>query len=116
MSEEQKQAQQTEQEQPERNLRDQVLDIIRTCYDPEIPVNIFDLGLIYEVKVDEGYVFVLMTVTAPNCPAIEMLPQEVKDKVEHLPEVEECTVEITFDPPWDKEMMSDVAKLQLGFM
>lgn len=101
----------------EVSVRDQVMDVLRTCYDPEIPVDVYELGLIYDIQVKENnHVHVLMTVTAPNCPAIETLPAEIKDKIERIHDVSECDIEITFDPPWDKDMMSDVARLQLGFM
>ena len=96
-------------------LTDKAIEQIKTCYDPEIPVNIYELGLIYEVK-DEpaGEIKVLMTVTSPNCPAIESLPAEIEEKIKAIEGVNEVKIEITFDPPWDKEMMSEEAKLELG--
>src|SRR5436190_22954638 len=98
-----------------RPLIDRVKDVIRTCYDPEIPVNILELGLIYEIKVDEGNdVLVRMTLTSPACPVAETLPVEVENKIKEIPDVNSAKVEITFDPPWDKEMMSEEAKLELG--
>src|ERR1017187_4768805 len=91
-------------------------DVLKTCYDPEIPVNIVELGLIYEVKVSEGNdVHVKMTLTSPACPVAESLPPEVENKIRQLPDVNDAKGEITFDPPWDKEMMSEEAKLELGF-
>jgi FeS assembly SUF system protein len=97
-------------------LEQRVYDVLKTCYDPEIPVNIVELGLIYEVKVSEGNdVHVKMTLTSPACPVAESLPPEVENKIRQLPDVNEAKVEITFDPPWDKEMMSEEAKLELGF-
>ena len=98
-------------------LRDKVIEQIQTVYDPEIPVNIYELGLIYEVKIlDEGKAHVLMTLTAPACPAAEILPEEVKQKSLEVEGIEEVEVELTFDPPWSKEMMSEEALLELGFM
>lgn len=94
-----------------------IIEQIKTIYDPEIPVNIYELGLIYEVKVqEEGKVHVLMTLTAPACPAAEILPAEVKEKSLTVEGVEEVEVEITFEPPWSKDMMSEEAMLELGFM
>lgn len=104
-------------EKQELSILDQIDAVLRTCYDPEIPVNIVDLGLIYETKVDDDMnVYVKMTVTAPNCPAIEFLPNEVVQKIEHIDEVKSVHVEMTFEPPWDQTMMSDAARLELGFM
>jgi FeS assembly SUF system protein len=96
-------------------LRPLVLDAISTIYDPEIPVNIKELGLIYDVLVDkDSRVGVRMTLTAPACPAAQILPVEVKNKVAAVPGVTESRVEIVWEPPWDKDRMSDAAKLQLG--
>lgn len=99
-------------------IKDKVIEQIKTVYDPEIPVNIFELGLIYEVNVQEenGYVHVLMTLTAPACPAAEILPEEVTEKVGQVEGVTEAKVEITFEPAWNMEMMSDEAKLELGML
>ncbi|MEZ4847544.1 MAG: SUF system Fe-S cluster assembly protein [Bacteroidia bacterium] len=97
--------------------KNNIIEVIKTIYDPEIPVNIYELGLIYEVTVgDEGQVHVLMTLTAPACPAAEFIPEEVKEKAKSVDGVDEVEVEITFDPPWSKEMMSEEAMLELGFM
>lgn len=94
-----------------------VIDQIKTVYDPEIPVNIYELGLIYEVNVAEsGKVDVVMTLTAPACPAAEILPAEVKEKALEVEGVNDAEVEVVFDPPWSKEMMSEEAMLELGFM
>ena len=96
-------------------LEERVVDVLKTCYDPEIPVNIYDLGLIYEVKVKEGNdVYVKMTLTSPACPVAETLPPEVENKIKEIVDVNNAKVEITFDPPWDKDMMSEEAKLELG--
>jgi FeS assembly SUF system protein len=95
----------------------QVIDALETVFDPEIPVNIYELGLIYDVKVsDDGAVLVTMTLTAPSCPAAQTLPVEVEQKVRAIPGVTDSKVEITFDPPWSMEKMSDAARLHLGFM
>ncbi|MBL7913548.1 MAG: hypothetical protein BWY67_01490 [Bacteroidetes bacterium ADurb.Bin397] len=98
-----------------KTLEERVVDVLKTCFDPEIPVNIYDLGLIYEIKVDEGNdVKVKMTLTSPACPVAETLPPEVEQKIREIPDVNKATVTITFDPPWDKEMMSEEARLELG--
>ncbi len=98
-----------------KSLEERIKDVIKTCYDPEIPVNIWELGLIYEIKVDAGNdVLVRMTLTSPACPVAETLPVEVENKIKEIPDVNSAKVEITFDPPWDKEMMSEEAKLELG--
>lgn len=94
-----------------------IVGVLKSIYDPEIPVNIFDLGLIYEINVDEEKVaHVTMTLTAPNCPMAEMLVEEVKYKVAGTSGVKECDLVLTFDPPWNKDMMTDEAKLDLGFL
>ena len=99
------------------SLHDKVVAALRQVYDPEIPVNIYDLGLIYEVDVDENQkVFVQMTLTSPACPVAEQLPGEVRGAVERVPEVTASEVDLTFEPPWSMEMMSEEAKLMLGFM
>ncbi len=98
-----------------KSLEERIKDVIKTCYDPEIPVNIWELGLIYEIKVDDGNdVLVRMTLTSPACPVAETLPVEVENKIKEIPDVNSAKVEITFDPPWDKEMMSEEARLELG--
>ena len=98
-------------------LRDQVEGVLRTVYDPEIPVNIFDLGLVYEIKIgDRGEVQITMTLTAPACPAAGEIIHDVQQKVEGVEGVVDCHVQLTFDPPWTKDMMSEEAKLELGFL
>lgn len=93
-----------------------VIEILKTIYDPEIPVNIYELGLIYEVDFyEENEVKVTMTLTAPNCPMADQILEEVNDKVKSLPCVDDVTVILTFEPTWDKDMMSEEAKLELGF-
>ena len=99
------------------DLEDRIVSMMKTIYDPEIPVDIFELGLIYEVKIEEdGQVFIDMTLTSPNCPVAESLPKEVEDKVASVEGVTSAKVNIVFDPPWDKDMMSEEAKLELGFL
>jgi FeS assembly SUF system protein len=97
-------------------IRDQVIEVLKGIYDPEIPVNIHEIGLIYEVNVDDdANVHVLMTLTSPMCPVAESLPPEVEEKVAAVEGVASAEVEVTWDPPWDPEMMSEAAKLELGF-
>ncbi len=96
-------------------LEAQIIEGIRTCFDPEIPVNIYDLGLIYSVKVDpQGAAEIQMTLTSPNCPSAAFLPEEVRTKAEEVPGVTSVMVDLVFDPPWEPSRMSEVAKLQLG--
>ncbi len=100
-----------------RALEEKVIDTIRTIYDPEIPVDIYELGLIYEVAVDDdANVEVIMTLTSPSCPVAESMPAEVQEKCGSVEGVTKATVELVFDPPWDKDMMSEAALLELGFM
>ena len=94
-----------------------IIDVIKTVYDPEIPVDVYELGLIYDIKIgDDGKADILMTLTTPNCPSAESLPLEVEEKVAGIADISECKVEITFDPPWEKDMMSEEAQLELGFL
>tara|TARA_Y100001970_G_C14101787_1_gene785871 strand:- start:617 stop:916 length:300 start_codon:yes stop_codon:yes gene_type:complete len=96
-------------------LKEKIIAEIKKIYDPEIPVNIYELGLIYDVKVEnESSVKVKMTLTTPNCPVAESLPKEVKDSIMNLPEVKDVDLELVWDPPWDKSMMSEAAKLELN--
>ena len=98
-------------------LEEEIVKQIKTIFDPEIPVDIYELGLIYEISINEDFeVVVTMTLTTPNCPSAEELPKEVEDKVGAIEEVKKCDVVITFDPPWDKDMMSVEAQLELGFL
>ena len=100
-----------------QELGEKIVSVLKSIYDPEIPVDIYQLGLIYDVKVStERDVHILMTLTSPNCPVAESLPQEVKEKSRALDSVNDVEVEITFDPPWDKSMMSEEAKLELGML
>ena len=99
------------------DLELQIIEALRTCYDPEIPVNIYDLGLIYEVKVKpSGSARVLMTLTSPHCPAAAELSAEVETRVLDVPGVTDAQVEVVWDPPWEPSKMSEAAKLQLGFL
>jgi FeS assembly SUF system protein len=96
-------------------LQDKIIEALRTCYDPEIPVNIYELGLIYEVNVESsGEVNIRMTLTTPNCPAAASLPLEVEGKVKALPQVTGVKLEIVWEPPWDPSKMTEAARLQLG--
>ena len=98
-------------------LGEKIVKVLKSIYDPEIPVDIYELGLIYDVFVNEdNHVKVLMTLTTPNCPVAETLPLEVEDKVRSIGEVAEAKVELTFDPPWTRDLMSEEAKLELGFL
>ena len=98
-------------------LGEKIVTVLKTIYDPEIPVDIYELGLIYDVFVnDENNAKILMTLTSPNCPVAESLPVEIEDKVKSLKEINNAEVEITFDPTWTQEMMSDEAKLELGML
>ena len=100
-----------------QSLGEQAVDVLRTIFDPEIPVDIYELGLIYDVQVSEdAEIHILMTLTSPNCPVAETLPVEVQEKVRSLPDAKEVEVEITFDPPWTKDMMSEAARLELGML
>jgi len=100
-----------------QELGEKVVNVLKTIFDPEIPVDIYELGLIYDVFVNEDRdVKILMTLTTPNCPVAETLPVEVEEKVKSLNEVNDAEVEITFDPPWTQDLMSDEAKLELGFL
>ena len=96
-------------------LHDKVVEALRTCYDPEIPVNIYELGLVYEVRVEPtAEVYVKMTLTSPNCPVAGSLPVEVKEKIRALPDVNEAKVDVVWEPMWDPSKMSEAARLQLG--
>ena len=98
-------------------IGDKIVNVLKTIYDPEIPVDIYELGLIYDVFVSEdNNAKILMTLTSPNCPVAESLPVEIEDKVKTLEEIKNCEVEITFDPTWTQDMMSEEAKLELGML
>jgi FeS assembly SUF system protein len=98
-------------------LVDAIQETLKTIYDPEIPVNLWELGLIYEVRVDDDFnAYILMTLTTPNCPVAESLPTEVKEKIQGIRGINEVNLELTFEPPWDSEMLSEEAKLELGML
>jgi FeS assembly SUF system protein len=100
-----------------KKLEDDIIEMLKTVFDPEIPVDIYELGLIYEINIrDDANIEILMTLTSPNCPVAESLPQEVEDKVAKVDGVNNAAVTITFEPPWDQEMMSEEAKLELGML
>ena len=100
-----------------KELEDKIVVVLKNIFDPEIPVNIYELGLVYEVKVEEdGKVYILMTLTTPNCPVAESLPEQVKEEVGFLTGVTSVELEITFEPPWDQDMMTEEAKLELGLL
>ncbi len=101
----------------QEQLKESIIEVLRTVFDPEIPVNIYDLGLIYEINVFPTFeVEIVMTLTSPNCPAAGTLPGEVEEKAKAVSGVKDVTLELVFDPAWNQEMMSEEAKLELGFM
>jgi len=98
-------------------IETRIVDVLKSVFDPEIPVNIYDLGLIYEISLDDEHIaHITMTLTAPNCPMAEELIEEVKYKVTGTRGVKDCNLKLTFKPPWDKSMLSEAAKLELGFL
>ena len=97
-------------------LKDEIIEVLKTVYDPEIPVDVYELGLIYAIDIDdEGNVKIMMTLTAPNCPVAESLPTEVKTKAETVEDVKSAEIQLVWEPPWNRQMMSEEAKLTLGF-
>lgn len=117
MSEEKTNIEKSVETPQESNLRDQVVDAIKMVYDPEIPVDVFELGLIYEVNVyPVNNVYILMTLTSPACPSAEAIPAEIEQKVREVEGINEVQVEVTFDPPYSTDLMSEAAKLELGFL
>ncbi len=104
-------------EQSEEELKEKVIEAIKRVYDPEIPVDVYELGLIYDVKIFPiNNVYVLMTLTSPSCPSAESIPVEMETEIRAVEGVNDVSIELTFDPPYSTEMMSEVAKLELGFM
>jgi FeS assembly SUF system protein len=100
-----------------KKLEEKIINVLKAIFDPEIPVDVYELGLIYEIKIDDDMnVAIEMTLTSPNCPVAESMPKEVEDKVGEVHGVESSKVNIVFDPPWDKDMMSEEAKLDLGMI
>jgi FeS assembly SUF system protein len=101
----------------ELELKEEVIKAIKEVYDPEIPVNVYELGLIYDVKIfPVNNVYVLMTLTSPSCPSAEAIPVEIEQKIKEIEGISDVSIELTFDPPYSQDMMSEVAKLELGFM
>jgi FeS assembly SUF system protein len=99
------------------SLEAEIVNILKNVYDPEIPVNIYDLGLIYDIDTDDDHhVEITMTLTAPNCPVADILPNEIKEKVSAIPGVKSAEINLVFDPPWDQSMMSEEALLELGML
>ena len=96
------------------DIKNKIIDEIKKIYDPEIPVNIYELGLIYDIKIDNRKAQIKMTLTTPNCPVAESLPKEVKEGAMQVEEIDEVDLELVWDPPWNKNMMSDAAKLELN--
>ena len=100
-----------------KKIENKIINVLKDIFDPEIPVDIYELGLIYEIKIDDQFhVEIIMTLTSPNCPVAESMPKEVEDKVGEVHGVKSSKVNIVFDPPWDKDMMSEEAKLDLGMI
>lgn len=98
-------------------MESRVLAVLKDIYDPEIPVNIYDLGLIYEVDInDDGMCKVVMTLTSPNCPVAESMPSEVRSRILEVEGIRDCELELTFEPPWTRDMLSEAAQLELGFL
>lgn len=98
-------------------LEEVIIDVIKTCYDPEIPVDIYSMGLIYEINIDDAFnVDVQMTLTSPNCPVAESLPAEVEAKIQGIKDVNKAKIDIVFEPPWQMDMMSEEARLELGML
>lgn len=121
MSEEQKSSDVNQEEKKKEynldDIKEEVIKVLRNCYDPEIPVNIYDLGLIYDIEIaTNGDVLVVMTLTSPACPVAGSLPTEVQEKLREHPMIHDARIEITFDPPWNLDRMSEEAKLELGFL
>ena len=100
-----------------QKIENKIINVLKAIFDPEIPVDVYELGLIYEIKIDDQFhVEIIMTLTSPNCPVAESMPKEVEDKVGEVHGVKSSKVDIVFDPPWDKDMMSEEAKLDLGMI
>lgn len=106
-----------EEEKTLEQLREEAIEAVKTCFDPEIPVNVYDLGLIYELVITpDRKAEVIMTLTSPFCPVAGTLPEEVRQKIQAVEGIRDTALDVVFDPPWDKDMMSEEAKLELGFM
>ena len=103
-------------EEQEKVKKEQIINALKRVYDPEIPVDIYEMGLIYDIRINEPNVGILMTLTSPSCPAAQSIPEDVKYRIMEIDGVEHVDVEIVWDPPWGMEMMSEVAKLELGYL
>lgn len=104
-------------EEQKKLLQKKIINVLKTIYDPEIPVDVFELGLIYEIKIDDEFnVMIEMTLTSPNCPVAESMPADIKDKAGQVFGVKSSDINIVFDPPWSQDFMSEEAKLELGFL
>lgn len=104
-----------DQSQEPQLLKDQIISMLKTCFDPEIPANIYELGMVYNIDIDDQKnVKIKMTLTSPNCPAIESLPQDIQNKINSIPGINKTEIELVWDPPWTPEKMSEEAKLQLN--
>ncbi len=100
-----------------KDLEEKIITVLKDIYDPEIPVNIYEIGLIYKIEIHDDFaVKIVMTLTTPNCPVAESLPEEVRQRVKEIEGVKDVDLELTFEPPWDMEMLSDEAKLELGIL
>jgi len=103
-------------EEQSKVKKEQIVNALKRVYDPEIPVDIYEMGLIYDIKINEPNIGILMTLTSPSCPAAQSIPEDVKYRIMEIDGVEHVDVEIVWDPPWGMEMMSEVAKLELGYL
>ena len=99
-----------------RVTKEQIVNALKRVYDPEIPVDIFEMGLVYDIRINEPNIGIVMTLTSPSCPAAQSIPEDVKYRISEIEGVEQVDVEIVWDPPWGMEMMSEVAKLELGYL
>lgn len=105
------------EELTKKDVEELIIETLKTVYDPEIPVDVYEMGLIYEINVDDDFnAEIIMTLTSPSCPVAESMPEEIRQKVDAMWSVKAATVELAWEPPWEKEMMSEEAKLELGFM
>jgi len=105
------------EELTKKDVEELIIETLKTVYDPEIPVDVYEMGLIYEINVDDDFnAEIIMTLTSPSCPVAETMPEEIRQKVDAMWSVKSATVELAWEPPWEKEMMSEEAKLELGFM